>query len=37
MVSKWTRKNSAVKYSVNIPPNATATLYLPDSTRGKKL
>ncbi|MDR1415970.1 MAG: glycoside hydrolase family 78 protein [Prevotellaceae bacterium] len=37
IASKWTRKNSAVKYSVTIPPNATATLYLPDSTEGEKV
>ncbi|MDR0542877.1 MAG: glycoside hydrolase family 78 protein [Dysgonamonadaceae bacterium] len=29
IVSKWTRKNETISYELNLPPNATAALYLP--------
>jgi alpha-L-rhamnosidase len=37
IVSKWTRKNRTVKYKLTVPPNATATLYLPASIKGEKV
>jgi alpha-L-rhamnosidase len=36
IVSKWVRKNNTIKYKLTIPPNATATLFLPASVKGKK-
>ncbi|MDR1023559.1 MAG: glycoside hydrolase family 78 protein [Prevotellaceae bacterium] len=37
VVSKWTRKSKTVKYKLTVPPNATATLYLPASVKGEKI
>lgn len=36
IVSKWTKKNKTIVYSVTIPANSTADLYLPDNYSLKK-
>ncbi|MHB9055678.1 MAG: family 78 glycoside hydrolase catalytic domain, partial [Paludibacteraceae bacterium] len=34
--SKWIRKKGSIRYEVIIPPNSSATLYLPDTIEGNK-
>ncbi|MDR1632192.1 MAG: glycoside hydrolase family 78 protein [Dysgonamonadaceae bacterium] len=37
IISKWSRTGNAVKYKLTVPPNATATLYLPEQVKGEKV
>ena len=35
--SEWERSGNKIKYHITIPPNTTATLYLPDTIKEKKV
>ena len=37
IISEWKREGNKLKYTVVIPPNTTATLYLPEGIKGKKV
>jgi alpha-L-rhamnosidase len=37
IISEWKREGNKLKYKVVIPPNTTATLYLPEGIKGKKV
>ena len=35
--SQWERKKKSVVYSVTIPANSSATLYVPDTVKGERV
>lgn len=37
IISKWTRKKKDITYTVNVPANSTATLYLSDDIKGEQV
>lgn len=37
IISRWDRKKKNINYRIVIPPNSTATLFLPDYIKGEKI